>query len=95
MSEIISRDQNSRTVGAGVTDDSDMDVSMLRVDPITNYLLVDVPYAGVATGATTSEIASRDENNRTVVMAWDDTNQVLQEVLVDSNGHLLCDITFI
>lgn len=38
--EILKRDQNFVTVLAGVTDDSDQDVTMLRVDPITKRLLV-------------------------------------------------------
>lgn len=40
MDEIILRDQNRVTVLAGVTDDSDQDIVMLRVDPITKRLLV-------------------------------------------------------
>jgi len=38
--EILKRDQNRVTVLAGVTNDSDMDITMLRVDPITKRLLV-------------------------------------------------------
>lgn len=91
MNEVIERDQNHRTVGAGVGNDADQDVLMLRVDPITKYLLVDVTNTG-ATSAISSQIASRDQNHRTVCLAWDETNGVLQEVLTDSNGYLLCDI---
>lgn len=40
MDEIIKRDENYVTVLAGVTNDSDQDVTMLRVDPITKRLLV-------------------------------------------------------
>mgnify|MGYP003508075214 CR=1 FL=1 len=40
VDEIIKRDQNYVTVLAGVTDDSDLDIQMLRVDPITKRLLV-------------------------------------------------------
>lgn len=92
--EIINRDENSRTVGAGITNDADQDISMLRVDPVTNYLLVDISSGG-ATSAISSEIASRDENSRTVCMAWDETNNVLQEVLTDADGYLLCDVEFV
>ncbi len=49
-SEIIKRDQNFVTVLAGITDDSDQDVTMLRVDPITKRLLVKA--TGLATGVT-------------------------------------------
>ena len=94
MSEIIKRDQNFRTVGAGVTNDASQDITMLRVDPITGYLLANITDTG-ATSATASQIAKRDGNYRPVCLAWDETNQVLQEVLTDAQGNLLCDVTFI
>lgn len=93
-SEIILRDENHVTVGAGVSNDSDLDVTMLRVDPITNYLLVNISDIG-ATSATESQIASRDQNHRTVCMAWNEQDQELQEVLTDTDGNLLADVTFI
>jgi hypothetical protein len=92
--EVIERDANYRTIGAGVGSDSDQDVLMLRVDPITKYLLCGIA-SGATSSATSSPIASRDGNYRPICLAWDETNQVLQEVLTDSNGYLLCDITFI
>ncbi len=91
MSEIIKRDQNHRTVGAAVTQDNDKDIEMLRVDPVTKYLLVNI--AASTTGLqTASQIAKRDQNHKPVCMAWDETNGVLQEILTDSNGNLLCDV---
>ncbi len=91
MNGVIKRDSNFRTVGAGVTQDSDKDVTMLRVDPVTGYLLVEI--ATTTTGLeTASQIAKRDENFRPVCLAWDETNQVLQEVLTDADGNLLCDL---
>lgn len=93
-SEVIKRDENFRTVGAGIGDDADQDILMLRVDPVTKRLLVNAT-VGSATSATASQIASRDENHRTVCMAWDETNGVLQEILTDANGYLLCDIEFV
>ena len=38
--EILKYDQNSIRVLAGVTDDSDQDITMLRVDPVTKRLLI-------------------------------------------------------
>lgn len=90
-SEIIKRDQDFRTVGAGVSNDASQDVLMLRVDPVTKYLLVNLADVS-ATSATSVQIAKRDGNYRPVCLAWDDTNKVLQEVLTDSNGNLLCDV---
>lgn len=89
--EIISRDQNHVTVGAGVSPDTDLDISMLRVDPVTKYLLVVVSDTGASAG-TAGQIAKRDQNHRTVCMGWDETNGVLQEILTDSSGNLLCDL---
>lgn len=40
MDETLKRDQNFVTVLAGVTNDVDQDITMLRVDPITKRLLV-------------------------------------------------------
>lgn len=89
--EIIKREQNYRTVGAGISNNASQEILMLRVDPVTGYLLADV--AATTTGLnTSSQIASRDENRRTVCMAWDETNQILQEILTDSNGYILCDL---
>lgn len=49
--EILKRDENFVTVLAGVTDDSDQDVTMLRVDPITKRLLVTAtPGSGIIGG---------------------------------------------
>lgn len=93
-SEIIKRDQNFRTVGAAVTSDVSQDIEMLRVDPITDYLLVEITNIG-STAGNVGQIAKRDQNFRPVCLAWDETNQVLQEVLTDTDGNLLCDVEFI
>lgn len=93
-SEILKRDENHRTVGAAVTDDAAQDVTMLRVDPATNYLLCE-NISGPATAANEEQIADRDENFRTVCLAWNEQDQELQEVLTDENGYLLCDIDIV
>jgi hypothetical protein len=92
--EILKRDENFRTVVAGVSNDADQDVLMFRVDPITNYLLVNITDTG-ATSATESQIASRDGNHRPVCLAWNEQDQELQEVLTDTDGNLLCDVEFV
>lgn len=94
MDEVIKREQNYKTVGAGVTEDANKDIVMLRVDPVTKYLLAKIINVG-ATSANAVQIADRDENHRTVCMAYDETNDVLQEVLTDENGYLLCDLLVI
>lgn len=46
MNEILKRDQNFVTVLAGVTNDSDKDITMLRVDPISKRLLILASFSG-------------------------------------------------
>lgn len=89
--EIIKREGNFKTVGAGVGNDADQDILMLRVDPITKYLLVDIS-DGSSSATTASQIAKRDGNYRPVCMAWNEQDQELQEILTDSDGNLLCDV---
>ena len=46
--EILKRDQNHITVLGAITDDSDQDIVMVRVDPITKRLLIAADMSGVA-----------------------------------------------
>jgi len=91
-SEIIARDQNRATVDAGVTDDANLDISMLRVDPTTGYLLVSA-VSGTAGDGGLSSVARRDQNHFPVCLGYDETNDELVEIATDANGYLLCDIT--
>ena len=61
---------------------------MLRVDPVTGYLLIQLTNATNPTTAS-SAIASRDQNHRTVCMGWDETNETVEEIRTDINGNLL------
>lgn len=49
VDEVLKRDQNFVTVLGGITDDSDQDITMLRVDPITKRLLVKATGSGFGT----------------------------------------------
>lgn len=91
-SEIILKDENSIRVAAGVTDDASLDISMLRVDPVTGYLLVGAISGSAGSGALSS-VARRDQNHSPVCLGYDETNDVLVEIATDANGYLLCDIT--
>lgn len=90
-SEVLKRDENHITVGSGVSNDVALDVTMLRTDPITGYLLVQMTSSG-ATSANAIQIAKRDENHRTVCLAYNESTDELQEILTDSSGNLLCDL---
>lgn len=93
-SEILKRDENHVTVGGAVTQDSDQDVAMLRVDPVTKYLLVSLDAASAGLN-TSGNIAKRDGNHVPVCLGYDETNDEVVEILTDAQGNLLCDITFI
>lgn len=45
--EILKRDQNSVPVLAGITDDANQEIRMVRVDPATNRVLVSATGIGV------------------------------------------------
>ena len=59
--EILSRDENRKVVLAGVTDDANLDVVQLRVDPSSKKLKVTGTFANVATapGSTTDNAIVR------------------------------------
>lgn len=65
MDEVLKRDQNHITVLGGITDDSNQDIVMLRVDPVTKRLLISATVTALAnlvvgtstiTGGTTTRI---------------------------------------
>lgn len=92
MDEIIKRDQNFVTVLAGVTDDADQDIKMLRVDPITKRLLIKADGTGggsVAWGAITGTLS-----NQTDLQTALDAKQPLDATLTalasyNTNGFLV------
>lgn len=92
-SETLSRDQNHITVAAAITNDSDQFVEMFRVDPVTNYLLINIT-SDSATSANTGNVAKRDQNHVPVCLAYDEINDQVVEVLTDANGYLLLDVFF-
>jgi len=94
MAEIIKRDENHATIGAGVDPDNTSNVLMLRVDPATDYLLAGISETSSSSG-NAQQIAKRDQNHRTVCMGWDEDNQCLQEILTDADGNILCDLLVI
>lgn len=78
--EILKRDQNFVTVLAGITNDSDQDITMLRVDPITKRLLINA--TGITPGVTGS--GSPDQ-----VAIWDSLSSITgYDNLKYENGQL-------
>ena len=77
--EILSRDQNFVTVIAGVTDDSNKFITMLRVDPVTKRLLVSAVGSLSNLVLGTSTITGTGQANGQLLY---DNNGVVGELLV-------------
>lgn len=85
------RDENSRAVTSGVSSVDGETTVMLRMDPITDYLLVDqnVDPLLVATDRTWNK---RDENNVPTIYGISSADGVtLVPIRTDINGSLLIE----
>lgn len=81
MDEILKHDQNSIRVLAGVTDDADQDIRMLRVDPITKRLLVD------ASGTFgNQDLQSVTDNGATTTVASTFSTSITTPLLIGGTG---------
>lgn len=89
MDEVLKRDQNFVTVLAGVTDDSDEDITMLRVDPITKRLLVKA--TGIASGDVVGPATSTDN---AIVRFDGTTGKLIQNsgITIDDTNHIIAVI---
>jgi hypothetical protein len=84
----ILRDQNHKTVGAGVSSVDSITPEMFRVDPVTGYLLVHI--TGDSLTATPATAVKRDQNHIPTVYGISSENEnVLVPIRTDSNGKLL------
>lgn len=82
------RDQNSRTVTMGVSSDDGTTPVMFAVDPITNYLLLDVADDSLVVTAAT--VDKRDQNHVPTcygISSVDGTTLI--PIRTDNNGKLL------
>jgi hypothetical protein len=85
------RDQNDRAVASGVSSTDSVTPVMMRVDPITDYLLVD--FAGNSSNNATPRTWNKhDDNDVPTVYGVSDADGVtLVPIRTDSNGYLLVD----
>lgn len=91
MPDVLKRDQNRVTVGAGANTSDNVSPKMISVDASTDRLLISV--ANLSPGsATGGSVAKRDQNRTTVVMGVDSTG-ALKQIATDENGYLICDLT--
>lgn len=85
---IANRDQNDRAVGLGVSS-ADLKTPLeLTVDPVTNYLLVQVVSHSTGTVTTRHRI---DQNDIPTCYGWNGTTIV--PIATDANGILLTQST--
>lgn len=99
MNEVLRRDQNFVTVLAGVTDDDDEDITMLRVDPMSKRLLVKATISGsvvtdvtatlpiTSSGGDTPNISTSMSTNKLIGRGTSGTG-VMEEITLGTNISL-------
>jgi len=86
--EVLKREENHKTVGAGVSTAATNDILMFRVDPITNYPLAKAEADSIV--ATALSMNKRDQNFRPTVYGVSSVDGVtLVPIRTDENGYLL------
>lgn len=85
--ETLKREENHKTVGAGVST-VDESILMFRVDPITNYGLASVMVDSIV--ATPASMVKRDQNFRPTVYGISSVDGItLVPIRTDEDGYLL------
>jgi hypothetical protein len=83
-------DENNEYVSLATADNAGQTPQALRVDPVTDRLLVEVYFLPEV--SRTLNGSNIDENNKTVDEVVDD-NGVIRPLLIDNrNGYLLIDL---
>lgn len=86
------RDENDIATLLGVSSTDSFTPIMARVDPVTNYLLVD--FSSSSNSATLRTWNKRDENDVPTMYGISDTDGVtLIPIRTDSQGRLLIQFT--
>lgn len=87
---ITQRDQNSALVGRGVSSIDNATPISFQVDPVTDYLLVDV--ISSSNSATTISGNKRDNNDVPTMYGLSSVDNItLVPIRTDANGYLLID----
>lgn len=83
-------DENREYITLATADNAGQAPQALRVDPVTDRLLVEIHF--LAEASRTLNSSDIDENNKTVDEVVDD-NGVIRPLLIDNrNGYLLIDL---
>ena len=90
------RDQNHATVQLGVSSADSSTPLPLRVDAVTDYLLIDIA-VNSGSSSTTRSIAERDQNSVPVLMGvTNDASLTPMALSIDhTNTRLFVDITIV
>lgn len=85
------RDQNHRTVELGVSSTDGVTTLPFRVDPVTNYLLIDIVTGALS--ATPMTMDKRDQNHVPTAYGISSVDgTTLVPIRTDDNGALLLDL---
>lgn len=85
-------DQNYEKTQLAVTDDSNIYTQPLLVEPILDYLEIDIAF--VASHSDAAINSKEDDNFEVVGLAYDETNLVAKPLKVDATtGRLIIDLT--
>ena len=86
------RDQNDRPVASGVSSSDNTTPVMVRVDPVTGYVLINVSSSNIT--ATPKTWNKRDENHVPTVYGVSSVDgTTLVPIRTTSTGNLLIDFT--
>lgn len=89
---IAKRDQNDVPVGLGVSSSDGVTPVMIRVDPVTSYLLVDMSSDSLTPTSATKD--KRDQNDvPTKYGVSNSDNKTIIPIRTDSSGKLLIQFT--
>lgn len=85
------RDQNYRTVGLGISSVDGTTTLPIRVDPATNYLLIDIVTGALS--ATPATMDKRDQNHIPTIYGISSVDgTTLVPIRTDDNGALLFEL---
>jgi hypothetical protein len=84
------RDENDRAIASGVSSVDGTTTVNFRIDPVTDYLLVDM--ASSSNSATAKDWNKRDENDVPTIYGVSDVDGVtLVPIRTNSDGRLLTE----
>lgn len=88
--ELAKIDANRVKTALGVGDDANLELILVRVDPVTKRVLEDISIVASTVPVDPGNIAQRDQNHKTVSMGvTDDANLDPSPLIVDNRNNRL------